>query len=248
MTWKPQANKDLFLERLGLVSCYASYSGISDVVVTGKSEPTLDKDLLCHVLVEFGAFPTVLQTNGKLLLEDGGYIEILHEVGLTTLAISIDHPGQLYDFEDVFRHVSDLGIIPRITVMLTPSVMQHNLSAWVRMSKELGIRQLTFRAITAPWTIAQTTEATLTRDWIESNIDQGDVNDWWENFQHTVSRYKVIRRLSYGAIIYDVDGVSVTYFKFCVQDSSDEDDVRSLILNQDGHLYTTWDSPASVIF
>jgi hypothetical protein len=48
--------------------------------------------------------------------------------------------------------------------------------------------------------------------------------------------------------VRDVGGIAVTFFEYCVQDSNGEDDIRSLIYNQDGHLYTTWNSPASMIF
>lgn len=57
-----------------------------------------------------------------------------------------------------------------------------------------------------------------------------------------------IRSLPHGAQVYDLDNLSVTYFNYCVQDSNKNDDIRSLIFQEDGHLYTSWNSKASRLF
>ena len=57
-----------------------------------------------------------------------------------------------------------------------------------------------------------------------------------------------LRTLPYGAKLYDIYGISVTYFDYCIQDSSNEDDLRSLIFQEDGHLNTNWNSEAGRIF
>ncbi len=74
--------------------------------------------------------------------------------------------------------------------------------------------------------------------------------DSWVKYLETVieKRGRVLRKLPYGATLYDLDGIAVTHFDYCVQDDSGEDDVRSLIFLEDGHLYTAWNSPASRIF
>ena len=59
---------------------------------------------------------------------------------------------------------------------------------------------------------------------------------------------RVIRKLPYGATIYDIGGIAVTWFDYCIQDAHGVDDIRSLIFQEDGHLYTAWDSPASILF
>jgi hypothetical protein len=57
-----------------------------------------------------------------------------------------------------------------------------------------------------------------------------------------------IRKLRYGVRIYDLDGMSVSISDNCIQEASDENNLRSLIYGDDGHLYTSWDSRASKIF
>ncbi len=59
---------------------------------------------------------------------------------------------------------------------------------------------------------------------------------------------RLLRRLPYGAAVYDLDGVAVSHFDYCVQDDHGPDDIRSQIFAEDGHLYMAWNSPASVLF
>ncbi len=47
-------------------------------------------------------------------------------------------------------------------------------------------------------------------------------------------------KLPYGAMLYMYDDISVTYFNYCIQDNHNENDVRSLIFHEDGHLSTSW--------
>jgi hypothetical protein len=49
-----------------------------------------------------------------------------------------------------------------------------------------------------------------------------------------------IMRLPYGATLYMVEGVSCTHFDYCIQDSNNDNDIRSLIFHEDGHLSTSW--------
>ena len=60
--------------------------------------------------------------------------------------------------------------------------------------------------------------------------------------------YPIIRKLPFGATVFDINGVSFTYFDYCVQESSNDETIRSLIYQEDGHLYTSWNSKASIIF
>jgi len=48
--------------------------------------------------------------------------------------------------------------------------------------------------------------------------------------------------------IYDYKGLSVSSSDYCMQDESGADDIRSLIFMEDGHLYTNWNSKASILF
>jgi hypothetical protein len=51
-----------------------------------------------------------------------------------------------------------------------------------------------------------------------------------------------------GAKVYDYDGIAVSYSDYCIQDYNDGDDIRSLIFQEDGHVYTSWNSKASILF
>jgi len=57
-----------------------------------------------------------------------------------------------------------------------------------------------------------------------------------------------VRSIPFGAKIYDINGISLTYFEYCIQESSSDSNIRSLIYREDGHLYTSWDKLGSIIF
>jgi hypothetical protein len=51
-----------------------------------------------------------------------------------------------------------------------------------------------------------------------------------------------------GIEVYDIMGMSVCFSDYCIQQENRMEDIRSLIFHQDGHVYTSWDSPASILF
>ena len=58
----------------------------------------------------------------------------------------------------------------------------------------------------------------------------------------------LIRVLPFGAEVYDIGGIAVTWLDECVQERNNTNDIRSLIYQEDGHMYSSWDSLASILF
>ena len=82
--------------------------------------------------------------------------------------------------------------------------------------------------------------------WIASNSnDEQYKKMMWEVKE---IGHHVVRKLPYGAVVYDIDGIAVTGFDYCVQDQNNNEDIRSLIFMEDGHVYTSWNSKASILF
>ncbi len=247
MTWAPEPNRERCLKVLPEVKAFAERAGIYDVVITGKGEPMLDTDFIYDAVQTFFYFPVVLQTNGVKLRENPDLVKWLYDCGVNTVAISIDE-ADLDPYYDVFREIHNLGLISRITVVLTKAAMGWSFGRWIRNCRMLNIKQISFREMTVPNDAVRSEESNAAAVWIAANADFKDVLHWQSDMKADLEGARVIRKTSYGATIYDIEGVSVTYFDYCVQDNHGDDDIRSLILNQDGHLYTTWNSPASLLF
>ena len=249
MTWNPPINEDVWLHNISKAVFFAQMAQVTDVIITGKGEPFIN-DYLCRALSAFRQWPLIVQTNGKRLAGNPEFLKhILSAVEfghINVLSVSIDNPEQVESYKALWNSMGDI-LTARITVMLTPEVCKMSFEEWVKICALYKIRGLTFREVTIP------TECTLegeeTKQWIQTNIaTNSQIAEWKHHFDSSFDLGPILRRLPYGAIIRDFDGVSVTKFEYCIQDSSGEDDIRSLIYNQDGHLYTSWNSPASMIF
>lgn len=247
MTWAPPENLSLWKRNLLLAKAFAERAGIMDVIITGKGEPMMWFDEVVRVSSEFGLFPIVLQTNGITLSRSLSLIGQLPCVDI--FAVSVDYPDQFNKaLVPLWDAVNQKGKISRATVLLTNEVMEKPFEWWVTTAQTLGVRQLSFREVTIPFGYGVTLEGEKTKAWIKANIDKDQVDDWLTDYEKILSKYSVVRRLPYGAVVRDVGGMAVAFFEYCVQDSNGKDDIRSLIYHQDGHLYTTWNSPASMIF
>jgi len=249
MTWAPPADEAAWNANLHKVAHFARMAQVTDVIITGKGEPTINSNLLVAAKV-FSDWPLVVQTNGRRWSKHLDAL-ITHGSFFNVIAVSIDSPIQMHTYSQMWEEIKTMTpTTSRITVMLTPEVCQMDFSWWEETCKTFGIRGLSFREITIPGEVAGTSESNEVTAWIEGLAQNPTILDWKKSFDDIFSNpnFPVIRRLPYGAVIKDFSGVSVTKIEFCMQDSNSEDDIRSLVYNQDGHLYTTWSSPASMIF
>ena len=88
------------------------------------------------------------------------------------------------------------------------------------------------------------------KELFEENVDKSLENDFLQKMYEQLKNSqesRVLRTLPYGATLYDYKGVSVTHFDYCIQDTHGEHDDRSIIFQEDGHLYSTWNSKAGLI-
>jgi len=228
---------------------------VSSVLITGKGEPMLSRPYVESMIQAFRDFPVELQTNGKLLLQDvkghGIVLNSLQERGLDTLALSVDCFADIAAHKPLFSAAQDLGLTNRITVNLLDTTLQHSFADYVSACKHNNIQQLSFRSITVPNYVQFEvgSKAALTVDWINKNVDKNSEALFLNLMRDSLSsKGKVLRQLPYGATLFDYEGLSVTYFDYCIQDKSGEDDIRSLIFMDDGHVYTNWASTASRLF
>ena len=251
MTGNTRENEAFMSIRSDIVKSFAKRNGINSVILTGKGEPLLNMDSVIRWLRVFEEYPTEVQTNG-LTLDEDTRLKLGCE-GANTIAISIDWEAQFNLHKETFRDFSKMGLITRATVCLTnekdfPRV--NTLGEFIKAAKSHYIRQLSFREVTIPnFGCVDTPKSKKAQEWIREYIDRGFYNrinlEILERIQSRTAY--VIRSLPYGAKVVDIDGISVTAFPYCIQDTS-EDNIRSLIFRADGHLYTSWNSDAGILF
>ena len=252
MTGYIDSNYGLMKRNIRKVITIAKQANVTSVLFTGKGEPLINKEELYSLIWDFREFPCELQTNGMVFYKENDVLSELRIRGLDVLALSLDSLSQFQIMREVTRQANELGLIVRVTLNITNTI--RNDITWkdlIEQCKAGNIRQLSLRRITIP---TGTNPENVCAKWIEEH--NGDelydrLNDELYGKSLTFARKGIgrpIRNLPYGAVVYDVDGIAVTSFNYCVQDSHKDDGIRSLIFQEDGHLYTTWNSPASMLF
>ena len=114
---------------------------------------------------------------------------------------------------------------------------------------DFDIDQLLIRQIRIPDNIIDTEKSKKTQQWIKDNTNETVYVRLWQEFMDIVDKKDLIRILPHGAEVYDIDGIAVSFSDYCIQESNNTEDIRSLIYLEDGHLYTSWDKvPSSRLF
>jgi len=244
MTFGVDDNLELFQKNLIKVRKFADIAQVSSVLVTGKGEPMDNLHDLLDVCEVFKDFPLEIQTNGTLLTEDN--INYIKKFGINVVAISIWNPKELYSFSEIAKELNKFAIV-RITIILNNAWKGTSFREVLNFCKTHKISQLTFRIPTVPKTIKDNAESIKTKNWIVKNSN--DYDHILKDLKSYLNGDNFVRKLPFDSTsIYDIEGISVATFDYCIQENSNSDDIRSLIYQSDGHLYTTWDKSGSILF
>ena len=112
----------------------------------------------------------------------------------------------------------------------------------IRLCSAFGADQITFRALWAP------DGDTEQGRWISRHVTAKTL-DFIEELKADVKAGgKYLDTLEYGADRYDYHGFSVVVDEDSMSQEANKTAVKYLILRPDGHLYSKWDSRASLIF
>jgi sulfatase maturation enzyme AslB (radical SAM superfamily) len=239
MTYFPNSDSETFKRNLLETKYLATAAQVSSVLITSKGEPLLNKPIIEMVAKVFEEFPLELQTNGDYLdQETVAWLYLLH---FNVIAISIN--GDLLNYTEQFRKLWEFSMIKRATIVLTDKTETKNI---IDDCKRLHIDQLTIRRVSIP-THVQGIGSTDISNWIIENSHKEHAV-----FFKMLDEYKIkkniIRELPWGSKVWNVEGIAVSIIDYCIQENHNENNIRSLIYNQDGHMYTSWDKQASVIF
>lgn len=240
MTGYTKNNISLMKRNIDKVKRLADVAEVSSVSLTGKGEPMLNISDVLYFAEQFKNYPLEIQTNGHILIQVPEVINDLFLAGIDVVAISIDNFEEIDLFSMVFEKLNEVGITIRLTFNLVEEVYNRNVEEFFTKCEEYNIDQISFREITTPTIVKDSVVSNITKKWIEDNVDKVKSIKFTQGLIDIRDKSQFIRSLPYGASLYSYKGVSFTYFDYCIQDSSSNDDIRSLIFYEDGHVSTTW--------
>lgn len=252
MTGYMEHNFDLMVRNAIKVKQLAKTAGITSILFTGKGEPTLNLEHLSILAELFFEYPMEVQTNALTLMVDTkDMLYKLWAMGINTIAISTDSDGMFDQIEKIIELADKEGLdfVWRITINVSDRFKKYNtydkIATWC---SDHGVNQLSLRKLSVPLT-NRTSNSDEVVEWIEKHAPYGLYEKLTDELYEAVRvRGIEIRTLNHGEVVYDLDGVSVVAIDYCIQEKAERDNIRSLIFQEDGHLYTTWNSKASIIF
>jgi len=249
MTGDVPYNKELYWRNLDKVKTITLFGGISSILITSKGEPMDNIDDTLRIISYFDSlhFPLELQTNGKFLIKNEKALSTLYKKGLNVLAVSIAKPSDLRESESMLVEAHNVGLVTRLTVVLGHEWKSEPLYRLIAYCLDHYVSQLTFRIPTLPDHPVSTNESARVQEWIQAQEPK-----YYERIITELKSFctdkTLIRKLPFGAAVHDIKGIGVTVMDYCIQESSNGDDLRSLVYQTDGHLYTTWDKKGSILF
>lgn len=241
---------------------YARENGCNTCMLTGNNEPQQNKEFL-RVFSEVNKslrmpFRNIeMQTTGAFI--DGDFMDFFRSaVGLTTVAVSVaclDDDAknrEMIQTKDVnlslqayCREVKKRNMNLRICLNMNDEILLHHAyepSEVIALCEALGADQITFRALWAP-----ADDSDQSR-WIHQHVTE-KTTDFVDRLKADIkAKGKYLDTLEYGADRYDYYGFSVVIDEDSMSQEEVKTAVKYLILRPNGHLYSKWDSKASLIF
>ena len=249
MTPQVEFNYDLFFHNLEKAKYMANTCSVISVLLTSKGEPCLNFHQLVQAAMAFSDFPLELQTNGIWLRNHPTALQELKAIGVDTIAFSIDGLYQVNELMPITKKIRELGMTTRVCFNVTGKIKEIGFRLFIASMIGFYIDQILIRQITIPDNILSTDESINTQKWIQENTNPDIYTGWYNEFMDLVTEKDLVRTLPHGAQVYDIDGFAVSFSDYCIQESNNTEDIRSLIYLEDGHLYTSWDKiPSSRLF
>lgn len=245
MTGVNAVNYENFIKNLPKAEKMAQLASVKSIIITGKTEPTMNLEAMREVGKYFRNYPLEVQTNGVLLYKNPKkYLKEFSKMGIDTVAISIDSIGQLESLAYIFAYIKSMGMTVRITLNLTDIMLKNipSVQGLINFCNNSGIEQLSFRKIVKPYNPVNTEESKKAVEWINNNVSDDLVETFEKEYTKTIKENGLyLKSLPFGADLYMVDDVSCVVFEHCIQEEvDDEEKLRSLIYFEDGHMSTSW--------
>ena len=251
---------------------FVADNGCKTIMLTGTSEPQQNKPFLntfalLHRLIGRPFTNIEMQTTG-MLLSDRNYLRFLRNfVGVKTIALSVNSVSDFANCRTIGHETESWNDLPVKLEELTKTLKEYdfnvricyNLSSLLHVPKsdessfskeyienlfkytkeKLHADQVTLRKLYA------TTEKNAQNEWIEKHKISSAFTTALQDY---LLDFEKIGCTAYGAPILDVEGMSVVYDLDCMGKKPEKDVLKYLILRPNCKLYSSWDSPASLVF
>jgi hypothetical protein len=256
ITWQPEDNVHLMFDNLSKVKRVADRSDVTNLLITSKKEPFLNCGELLAIAREFSDYWIEVQTNGRWLNSLSRIPIELVRSKINVVAFSIDELKQVSEYAETFHVLKKHGIITRVCFNITNMITGFYsffdiMREATKYKDEKGlplVRQVLFRNINYPSTADKNHPVVK---WIDKHVKPKDYRTLITQAKRAIDAGD-IRKLRViphtGTTIYSYMGASICFSDYCIQESNKTEDIRSLIFQSDGHLYTSWDDPASILF
>jgi 2-iminoacetate synthase ThiH len=222
-------------------------------------------------------FPNVeLQTTGVLLMtKETGYgndfypnIELLKKLGVNTINLSVSDifndivnneiigtSGKNYiKLEELTKFIKNLGMNVRLTLNMTKRYdVIEDVYTIFDIARSLSADQITFRKFYV------NNSSTEENEWIKENACSDKVFLKIKEYiygtiigiKHFIDKIdghgKYLYTLPFGEKVFSIEEMSTVVDEDCMM-KNDSDNIRYLILREDGKLYCRWDDKGSLIF
>jgi len=241
---------------------YARENGCNTCMLTGNNEPQQNKAFL-RVFSEINKtlkspFLNIeMQTSGAFI--DNEFLDFFkNAVGVTTIAISVacldddDKNKEMIQTKDeslnlkaLCKEIKKRNINLRICLNMNDEILMHHSytpESIIDLCSELGADQITFRALWSP------DASTEQGEWISKHVTSNTTDFISELKKDIRKKGKYLDTLEYGSDRYDYYGFSVVIDEDSMSQEENKAAIKYLILRPNGHLYSKWDSKASLIF
>lgn len=232
----------------------AEKKGVTNVLISGKGEPTLYPDQIASYLEKLKdfKFPIIeLQTNGIILEKSfekyEKYLKDWYENGLDIISISIVHHdplknGEIFTPDENYIELGKLverlhviGFSVRLSCTLMKGYIDsiYEIVRLINSAKDWKIEQLTLRQLAMP----MFSENKKVSEWVRNHlIDKKDLKEIKSFFDKSANR---LVTLEHGAVIYDFNDQNVCLTNALTIEPFTKN-IRQLIFFPDGHLRYDW--------
>jgi hypothetical protein len=225
---------------------------------------------------EHHPFPNVeLQTSG-VLLEKPENIQLLRNLGVNTISLSVSNifssennwdiigsPKQYRpSLPDLCKFIKDRGFNLRLSLNMTKAYDKREAFEIYKRCSDLGANQITLRKLyysdddpkresdQTKWVKKNSCDEDKFFE-IEGYITGDRFLDPNDPIDGTIIRGggngKPLYRLPFGAMVYSFEGMSIAIDDNCMSKNNTED-LKYVILRENGKLYCQWDDEGSLIF
>jgi hypothetical protein len=252
---------------------WAVMNGINTCILTGTGECLQNSEFLhnLHDIFDSMNFPfpnTEIQTTGVMLsrktpLDFYYEFELLNKLQVNTISLSVfdifnnDNnlriigvaPHLQFNLDELCELIKTQGFNLRLSINMIDIYDKVSSEEILNRCKELGADQVTFRKL------YETGDNSSQSKWVRDNQCVHAITDMREYISGAnrgrggiiKGHGKKLHKLPFGAYVYSINGMSTVIDFDCMSKDNDED-LKYVILRENGKLYSQWDDEGSLIF